>query len=153
MSPQKDQDYFCEGISEDIINALSKVGDLRVASRMAAFQIVDKTTDPGEIGERLNVETVLSGSVRKAGNRVRISAELVKVSDGSQLWSERYDRELEDVFEVQDEISENIVKALQVTLSPQEKKAIQRQAPVNVQAYEYYLRGRSLFHRGIKSHS
>ena len=151
MSPQRDQDYFCEGIAEDIINALSKVEDLRVASRMGAFQIVDKTTDPGEIGERLNVETVLSGSVRKAGNRVRISAELVNVSDSSQLWSERYDRELEDVFEVQDEISENIVKALQLTLSPREKKAIQRQAPVDVRAYEYYLRGRGLFHRGIKA--
>jgi TolB-like protein/Tfp pilus assembly protein PilF len=151
MSPQKDQDYFCEGIAEDIINALSKVGDLRVASRMGAFQIVDKTTDPKEIGERLNVGTVLSGSVRKAGNRVRISAELVNVLDSSQLWSERYDRELEDVFEVQDEISENIVKALQVTLSPKEKKAIQRQAPVDVRAYEYYLRGRGLFHRGIKA--
>lgn len=150
MSPRKDQDYFCEGVSEDIINALSKVADLRVASRMVAFQIIDKTTDPGEIGERLNVETVLSGSVRKAGNRVRISAELVRVSDGSQLWSERYDRELEDVFEVQDEISENIVKALQVTLSPQEKKAIQRQTPVNIQAYEYYLRGRSLLNRGMQ---
>ena len=150
MSPQKDQDYFCEGIAEDIINALSKVGDLRVASRMAAFQIVDKTTDPREIGEKLNVETVLSGSVRKAGNRVRISAELVNASDTSQLWSERYDRELEDVFEVQDEISENIVKALQVTLSPKEKKAIQRQAPVNIQAYEYYLRGRGLYHRATK---
>ena len=151
MSPQRDQDYFCEGIAEDIINALSKVGNLRVASRMAAFQIVDKTTDPGEIGERLSVETVLSGSVRKAGNRVRISAELVNVNDSAQLWSERYDRELEDVFEVQDEISENIVKALQVTLSPKEKKAIQRQqAPMNMQAYEYYLRGRGLHHRGTK---
>ena len=150
MSPQKDQDYFCEGIAEDIINALSKVGDLRVASRMAAFQIVDKTTDLRQIGERLDVETVLAGSVRKAGNRVRISAELVNVRDSALLWSERYDRELEDVFEVQDEISENIVKALQVTLSPKEKKAIQHQAPVDVRAYEYYLRGRSLFHRGTK---
>ena len=152
MSPQKDQDYFCEGIAEDIINALSKVGDLRVSSRMAAFQISATTTDPHEIGERLEVETVLSGSVRKAGNRVRISAELVDARNGRQLWSERYDRELEDVFEVQDEISENIVKALQVTLSPKEKKAIQRQAPVNIQAYEFYLRGRRLFHRsGRKS--
>jgi serine/threonine protein kinase/Flp pilus assembly protein TadD len=150
MSPQKDQDYFCEGIAEDIINALSKVGELRVASRMAAFQVVEKTTDPGEIGERLAVETVLSGSVRKAGNRVRISAELVNVSDSALLWSERYDRELEDVFEVQDEISENIVKALQVTLSPKERKAIQHQAAVDVRAYEYYLRGRNLFHRGTK---
>jgi TolB-like protein/Flp pilus assembly protein TadD len=150
MSPQKDQDYFCEGIAEDIINALSKVGGLRVASRMAAFQIVDKTTDPGEIGERLTVETVLSGSVRKAGNRVRISAELVNVSDSALLWSERYDRDLEDVFEVQDEISENIVQALQVTLSPKEKKAIQHKAPVDVRAYEYYLRGRRLFNGGIK---
>ena len=150
MSPQKDQDYFCEGVAEDIINALSKVDELRVASRMAAFQIVDKTTDLGQIGERLNVETVLAGSVRKAGNRVRISAELVNVRDSALLWSERYDRDLEDVFEVQDEISENIVKALQVTLSPKEKRAIQHQAPLDVRAYEYYLRGRRLFHGGTK---
>ena len=148
MSPQKDQDYFCEGIAEDIINALSKIGDLRVASRMSAFQFDGRTAQPGEVGEKLDVETVLSGSVRKAGERVRISAELVNARDGHQLWSERYDRDLEDVFEVQDEISSNIVKALEVTLSPKEKKAIQRQAPVNIQAYEYYLRGRSLFHRG-----
>lgn len=150
MSPQKDQDYFCEGIAEDIINALSKVRDLRVASRMAAFQIVDKTTDLGQIGERLDVETVLAGSVRKAGNRVRISAELVNVRDSALLWSERYDRELEDVFEVQDEISESIVEALQVTLSPKEKKAIQHQAAVDVRAYEYYLRGRRLFYGGTR---
>ncbi len=150
MSPQKDQDYFCEGIAEDIINALSKVRDLRVASRMAAFQIGDKTTDPGQIGERLDVETVLAGSVRKAGNRVRISAELVNVRDSALLWSERYDRELEDVFEVQDEISESIVEALQVTLSPKEKKAIQHQAAVDVRAYEYYLRGRRLFYGGTR---
>ncbi len=150
MSPQKDQDYFCEGIAEDIINALSKVRDLRVASRMAAFQIVDKTTDLGQIGERLDVETVLAGSVRKAGNRVRISAELANVRDSALLWSERYDRELEDVFEVQDEISESIVEALQVTLSPKEKKAIQHQAAVDVRAYEYYLRGRRLFYGGTR---
>jgi serine/threonine protein kinase/Flp pilus assembly protein TadD len=150
MSPQKDQDYFCEGIAEDIINALSKIADLRVASRMSAFQFDSRTAQSGEVGERLDVETVLSGSVRKAGERVRITAELVNARDGHQLWSERYDRELEDVFEVQDEISSNIVKALEVTLSPKEKKAIQRQAPVNIQAYEYYLRGRSLFHRGTK---
>jgi TolB-like protein/thioredoxin-like negative regulator of GroEL len=150
MSPQKDQDYFCEGIAEDIINALSKIGDLRVASRMSAFQFDSRTTRPGEVGEKLDVETVLSGSVRKAGERVRISAELVNARDGQQLWSERYDRDLEDVFEVQDEISSNIVNALEVTLSPKEKKAIRRQAPLNIQAYEYYLRGRSLFHRGTK---
>jgi len=150
MSPQKDQDYFCEGIAEDIINALSKVRDLRVAPRISAFKFKDPTVELSEIGERLDVESVLSGSVRKAGQRVRISAELVNLSDGHQLWSERYDRELEDVFEVQDEISQNIVQALEVTLSPKEKKAIQRQAPVDIRAYEYYLRGRSLFHRGVK---
>lgn len=147
MSPQRDQDYFCEGIAEDIINALSKIGDLRVASRMSAFQLKDHTADLAEIGERLGVETVLSGSVRKAGNRVRISTELVDIGDGYQLWSERYDRELEDVFEVQDEISQNIVQALEVTLSPKEKQAIKRRDQVDIKAYEYYLRGRSLFHR------
>jgi len=150
MSPKKDQDYFCEGIAEDIINALSKIGGLRVASRMSAFQFESRTAKPGEVGERLDVETVLSGSVRKSGERVRISAELVNARDGHQLWSERYDRDLEDVFEVQDEISSNIVRALEVTLSPKEKKAIQRQAPVDMRAYEYYLRGRGYFHEGTK---
>ena len=149
MSPQKDQDYFCEGIAEEIINALSKIEALHVASRSSAFAFKGHQ-DVRKVGEQLGAGTVLEGSVRKAGNRLRISAQLVKVADGYQLWSERYDRELEDVFAIQDEIAENIVKALRVVLSDREKRAIEKAPTANVQAYEFYLRGRQYFHQWRK---
>src|SRR5262249_17256477 len=117
MSPEKDQDYFTEGIAEEIINALSKIQALRVASRSSAFAFKGKNQDIREVGDKLGVSTVLEGSVRKAGNRLRITAQLVNVSDGYHLWSDRYDRQLEDVFAVQDEIAENIARALRVVLS------------------------------------
>jgi serine/threonine protein kinase/Flp pilus assembly protein TadD len=149
MSPQKDQDYFCEGIAEEIINALSKIEALHVASRSSAFAFKGHQ-DVRKVGEQLGAGTVLEGSVRKAGNRLRISAQLVKVADGYQLWSDRYDRELEDVFAIQDEIAENIVKALRVVLSDKEKRAIEKAPTANVQAYEFYLRGRQYFHQWRK---
>jgi serine/threonine protein kinase/tetratricopeptide (TPR) repeat protein len=149
MSPQKDQDYFCEGIAEEIINALSKIEALHVASRSSAFAFKGHQ-DVRKVGEQLGAGTVLEGSVRKAGNRLRISAQLVKVADGYQLWSDRYDRELEDVFAIQDEIAENIVKALRVVLSDREKRAIEKAPTANVQAYEFYLRGRQYFHQWRK---
>ena len=147
MSPQKDQDYFCEGIAEEIINALTKIQALRVASRSSAFAFKGKNQDMRQVGEQLNVSTVLEGSVRKAGERIRITAQLISVADGYHLWSERYDRNLEDVFAVQDEIAENIVKALRVVLTEDEKRAIEKPRTENVQAYEYYLRGRQFFHQ------
>lgn len=147
MSPQKDQDYFCEGVAEEIINALSKIDALHVASRTSTFAFKGKNEDMGEIGKRLKVATVLEGSVRKSGNRLRVSAQLVSVADGYHLWSERYDRELEDVFAIQDEIAENIVKALRVVLSEDERRAIEKKRTDNVQAYDYYLRGRQFFHQ------
>jgi serine/threonine protein kinase/Flp pilus assembly protein TadD len=147
MSPQKDQDYFCEGVAEEIINALSKIDALHVASRTSAFAFKGKNEDMGEIGKSLKVATVLEGSVRKSGSRLRISAQLVNVADGYHLWSERYDRELEDVFAIQDEIAENIVKALRVVLSENERRAIEKNRTDNVQAYDYYLRGRQFFHQ------
>ncbi|HEY3012920.1 MAG TPA: protein kinase [Gemmatimonadales bacterium] len=147
MSPQKDQDYFCEGVAEEIINALSKIDALHVASRTSAFAFKGKNEDMGEIGKRLKVATVLEGSVRKSGSRLRVSAQLVNVADGYHLWSERYDRELEDVFAIQDEIAENIVKALRVVLSEDERRAIEKKRTDNVQAYDYYLRGRQFFHQ------
>jgi adenylate cyclase len=149
MSPQKDQDYFCEGIAEEIINALSRIEALHVASRSSAFAFKGHQ-DVRKVGEQLGAGTVLEGSVRKAGNRLRISAQLVKVADGYQLWSDRYDRELEDVFAIQDEIAENIVKALRVVLSEREKRAIEKAPTANVQAYEFYLRGRQYFHQWRK---
>ena len=147
MSPQKDQDYFCEGIAEEIINALTKIQALRVASRSSAFAFKGKNQDMRQVGEQLNVSTVLEGSVRKAGERIRITAQLISVADGYHLWSERYDRNLEDVFAVQDEIAENIVRALRVVLTEDEKRAIEKPRTENVQAYEYYLRGRQFFHQ------
>ena len=98
MSPQKDQDYFCEGMAEEIINALTALDGLHVASRTAAFQAKAKDFDMAEIGTRLKVGAVLEGSVRKAGNRLRVTAQLINLSDGYHLWSERYDRDMEDVF-------------------------------------------------------
>jgi len=147
MSPAKDQDYFCEGIAEEIINALTKLDALQVASRSSAFAFKGKNQDIRQVGEQLSVATVMEGSVRKAGNRLRITAQLIKVSDGYHLWSERYDRDLEDVFAVQDEIAANIVKALRVVLTEEQRRAIERPHTGNVEAYEFYLRGRQYFYQ------
>ncbi len=147
MSPQRDQEYFTDGIAEEIINALTKIQALRVVSRTSSFALKGKNEDIAEIGRKLRVGTVLEGSVRKAGNRLRVTAQLVNVADGYHLWSERYDRELEDVFAIQDEIADSIVRALRVVLSEDEKRAIEKPHTDNVQAYDYYLRGRQFFHQ------
>ncbi len=147
MSADAENEYFVDGVAEEIINALTKVQALRVASRTSAFAFKGKSEDIGEIGRKLKVATVLEGSVRKAGNRLRVTAQLVNVADGYHLWSERYDRELADVFEIQDEIAGSIVKALRVVLSDQEKRAIEKVPTENVKAYEFYLRGRQFFHQ------
>jgi len=146
MSREKDQAYFCEGIAEEIINALCQVQGLRVASRTASFQFKVTAAEPREIGRHLHVETLLEGSVRKAGSRLRITVQLVDAERGFHLWSESFDRELKDIFEIQEEIARNIVRALQVTLSPQEKGALQKAPTRHVQAYDYYLRGRSFYY-------
>ena len=147
MSADPENEYFTDGMAEEIINALSKIQSLRVASRTSSFAFKGKNEDIGEIGKKLKVSTVLEGSVRKMGNKLRITAQLVNVADGYQLWSERYDREMEDVFAIQDEISQAIVKALRVILSEGEKKQIEKARAENVQAYDYYLRGRQYFHQ------
>jgi serine/threonine protein kinase/tetratricopeptide (TPR) repeat protein len=147
MSNDPENEYFTDGVAEEIINALSKVQAIRVASRTSSFAFKGKSGDIGEIGRTLRVATVLEGSVRKAGNRLRVTAQLVNVGDGFHLWSERYDRQLEDVFEIQDEIADNIVRALRVVLTEDEKRAIEKPATGNVQAYEFYLRGRQFFHQ------
>jgi TolB-like protein/Flp pilus assembly protein TadD/tRNA A-37 threonylcarbamoyl transferase component Bud32 len=150
MSPQRDQDYFCEGIAEELINALMRIEELQVASRTSAFAFKGKNEDIKEIGRKLQVEHVLEGSVRKAGNRLRITAQLLKVADGYQLWSERYDRDMEDVFAIQDEIAQNIAKALRVVMTEKDFGAIAQVQTDNVQAYDYYLRGRGFFHQWRK---
>jgi TolB-like protein/Tfp pilus assembly protein PilF len=147
MSADPENEYFADGMAEEIINALSRIHSLRVASRTSSFAFKGKNEDIGEIGRKLKVSTVLEGGVRKMGNRLRITAELVNVADGYHLWSERYDREIEDVFAIQDEISQAIVKALRVVLSEGEKKAIEKKPQTNIQAYDYYLRGRQFFHQ------
>jgi TolB-like protein/Flp pilus assembly protein TadD len=147
MSADPENEYFTDGIAEEIINALTKVQALRVASRTSAFAFKGKSEDIGEIGRKLKVTTVLEGSVRKAGNKLRVTAQLVNVADGYHLWSERYDRQLEDVFAIQDEIAENIVRALRVVLSDEEKHAIEQAPTTDIEAYDYYLRGRQFFHQ------
>ena len=109
MSPGKDQEYFCHGITEEIINALSRVPGMRVISRTSAFAFQGKDLEVTEIGRRLRVGTALEGSVRKAGDRVRITAQLVNADDGYQIWSKRFERELSDVFAIQDEIAAGIL--------------------------------------------
>jgi len=147
MSADPENEYFTDGIAEEIINALSKIQALRVASRTSSFAFKGKNQDIRKVGEQLNVTTVLEGSVRKAGSKLRVTAQLVNVTDGYHLWSERYDRELQDVFAIQDEIAGNIVRALRVVLSDAEKRAIEKAPTANVQAYDYYLRGRQFFHQ------
>src|SRR5204863_9484337 len=108
-SSDADNEYFCDGLAEELLGALSKIEALRVAARTSAFSFKGKGIDVREIGKKLNVATVLEGSVRKSGDRLRISAQLINIADGYQLWSERYDRQLEDIFDIQDEISLAIV--------------------------------------------
>jgi len=147
LSNDPESEFFADGIAEEIINALSKIKALKVSSRTSSFTFKGKNEDIREIGRRLQVGTVLEGSVRKAGKRLRLTAQLVNANDNSQLWAERYDRELEDVFAIQDEISQSIVSALRVVLSEDEKKAIEQVPTANVEAYEAYLRGRQYFHQ------
>ena len=151
MSADPENEYFTDGMAEEIINALNKVQSLRVAARTSSFAFKGKNEDVGEIGRKLKVSTVLEGSVRKMGHRLRITAQLVNVADGYHLWSERYDREMEDVFAIQDDISQAIVKALKVILSEGEKKQIEKVRAENVAAYDYYLRGRQYYQIHRKS--
>ena len=131
-SNDPENEYFTDGMAEEIINALSKIKSLGVASRTSTFALKGTTEDIRAIGKRLEVSAVLEGSVRKMGNKIRVSAQLINVLNGLQLWSDRYDREIEDVFAIQDEIAQNIVKALRVVLSEDEKKAIDKVATGNV---------------------
>ncbi len=147
MSADIENEYFTDGMAEEIINALSKIKSLSVASRTSSFAYKGKTEDIREIGKKLEVSAVLEGSVRKMGNKIRISVQLINVANGYQLWSERYDREIEDIFAIQDEIAQNIVKALRVVLSEDEKRAIEKMPTENIEAYDYYLRGRKFFHQ------
>ena len=146
MSGDPDNEYFSDGISEEILNLLTKLPQLKVASRTSSFYFKRKEIDIPMVAARLHVGTILEGSVRRSGNRVRITAQLIEVETDSNLWSEAYDRDLENVFAIQDDIASSIVDALKVTLNPKQRRAIQCVATGNVQAYDNYLRGRKYFY-------
>ena len=141
MSPDRSQGYFAEGIAEELIHALTRVRGLRVVARTSAFALKDKGLDVREVGRILDVGAVLEGSVRAAGNRLRVTAQLVSVADGFHLWSERYDRDAGDIFGIQDELSLSIVEHLKVTLHVGEREALQKRSTADHEAYNLYLKG------------
>ena len=147
MSADPENEYFSDGMTEEIINALAKIPDLQVASRTSSFAFKNKAVDIQEVGAKLGVSSVLEGSVRKIGNRIRINAQLVNVSNGYQLWSETYDRQLEDVFAIQDEISRAIVDALKVRLMGKQEQPLVVPTTENLEAYTLYLKGRFFVNR------
>lgn len=141
MSADSENEYFCDGLAEELLNALAKIENLNVAARTSAFSFKGKNANVGDIGRVLNVSAVLEGSVRKSGNRARIMVQLVNAADGYHLWSERYDREMKDIFDVQDEITLAVVNALKVKLLGEEKAALLKRYTDNPKAYELYLKG------------
>jgi adenylate cyclase len=152
MSGDAEQEYFSDGITEDIITDLSKVSGLFVVARNTAFTYKGKSIKVQDVSTELGVAFVLEGSVRKAGSRVRVTAQLINGLDGGHVWADRYDRDLTDIFTIQDEITHAIVEQLKVKLLPQEKKSIAQAPTDNIEAYTYYLRGRQFLHRHSKSY-
>ena len=147
LSREKDQDYLCDGLAEEILIALSKVEGLRVASRAASFRFRSREADVRETGRRLGVEALVHGSVRKSGDRLRVAVELVNVADGFDIWTEVYDRGMEDVFAVQDEIARCVVHALGVRLSEAERERLGKPAAADVRAFDYYLQAQKFFYQ------
>jgi len=142
VSADPENEYFCDGLAEELINSLMKLDKLRVAARTSTFAFKGRESDVRYIGQNLNVQTVLEGSVRKSGDHLRIVAQLINVTDGYQIWSERYDRQLADIFEIQDDIALAIVDALKVKLLTNEKAILRKRYTDNVEAYQLYLKGR-----------
>ncbi|MCM2316237.1 MAG: protein kinase, partial [Thermoanaerobaculia bacterium] len=147
LSGVKEDEYFRDGITEDIITELSKIRDLKPRSRASVLAFRDKQATPADVGQQLGAAYVLTGSVRRAGNRLRINTQLIDTRTDYPLWSERYDRQMDDVFEVQDEIARKIADALRITLSPQERETLAERPTENLQAYDLYLRGRNYARR------
>lgn len=147
LSGDKEDEYFRDGITEDVITELAKVRELRLFPRSAVFAFRDKPLPVADVGRQLRAAFVLEGSIRRAGSRLRITARLVETSTGHSVWAERYDRRLEDVFAIQDEIAQNIARALRVVLTEKEKREIEKIPTSNIQAYDYYLRGRQFFYQ------
>jgi adenylate cyclase len=152
MSGDPEQEYFSDGITEDVITDLSKISSLHVVARNTVFTYKGKPVKVQQAAQELGVRFVLEGSVRKAGSRVRVTGQLIDGKDGSHVWADRYDRELTDIFAIQDEITHAIVDQLKVKLLPEEQKAIEAAPTENVEAYTYYLRGRQFFHEWTKSY-
>ena len=150
MSGDQEQEYFVDGMTEDLITDLSKVSGLFVIARNSSFTYKGKAVDVKRIGRELGVRHVLEGSVRKAGNRVRITAQLIDAGSGGHLWAERFDRDLTDIFSMEDEVVEKIVRALAVTLTQGEERRLRRRGTGNVEAYELWLRGRELLTRSTR---
>jgi adenylate cyclase len=153
MSGDPEQEYFSDGITEDIITDLSKISGLLVIARHTAFTYKDKPVKVQQVGQELGVGYVLEGSVRKAGSRVRVTGQLINSKDGDHLWADRFDRDLTDIFAIQDEITHAIVEQLKVQLLPDEKESIGQAPTDNIEAYTYYLRGRDFLHRRSKHYS
>src|SRR5215471_8091125 len=147
MSADPENEYFSDGITEEIIDALAQIPGLHVVARSSAFSFKGKYIDLRLLGEQLKVRTVLEGSVRRADNRVRITVQLVSTADGYHLWSERYDRELTDVFAIQEEIAQAITQRLKLTFPWREKELVKTGTP-NLEAYQSYLKGRALLYKG-----
>ena len=145
MSGDAEQEYFADGISEDIITALSKLPQLFVIARNSSFTFKGRNVHIGEVGKSLGVRYVLEGSVRKSGNRVRVTAQLIDAPTGGHLWAERFDRELTDIFAVQDDVTTQIVSALAINLSAGERRSIAAEHTDNPEAYDCFLRGRELW--------
>jgi adenylate cyclase len=150
MSGDSEQEYFSDGITEDLITDLSKVSGLAVVARHTAFTYKNKPVNVQEVGRELGVAFVLEGSVRKAGARVRVTGQLIDSTNGNHVWADRFDRELTDIFVIQDEITHAIVEQLKVKLHPQERKSIAQAPTDNVEAYTYYLKGRDFLNRRSK---
>ena len=147
MSADPENEYFSDGMTEEIITRLSKIRELKVASRSTVFRYKGKGIDPRDVGRELGVGSVLEGSVRKLGNRLRITGQLINAADGFHLWSEAYDRNLDDLFKIQDEVSERIAQALRVNLTEAERVQISATPTESIEAYDYYCRGRHLFYQ------
>jgi serine/threonine protein kinase/Tfp pilus assembly protein PilF len=145
LSPDKNQEYFCDGVAEEIMNELIQIGDLRVAARTSSFAFKGKHGDVRAIGRQLGVRNLLEGSVRKIGESLRITVQLTDVAQGMPLWSERFESELKDVFEIQDEIAQNVVQALKVKLTARDQRVLAKSATQDYHAYDFYLRGRRFY--------
>ncbi len=153
MSSEKESDYFCAGITEDIITDLSKIKELKIVSRTDVLPFRNKEVNTRQVGEALGVNFILEGSVRKAGNKIRITAQFIDVRTGFHVWAERFDRLLEDIFDLQNEVSRKIAEALKVSLTESEKQSLAQKPTDDLRAYDLYLRGRELLYRRGKKNN